>query len=209
MRSWKTPALLATIGLCGWGSLFAQGPVLPTHNEPTLVSPTPAADTPVPGSSYSEVVAPAPVDEPAPVVSEGAASGSGIEIHSAPALPSGGSKADEAAPPLESTVISSDPVMTGPELAQPACNCQDGSTAVGGPAYGAPVMGWNYGGYGHYSPPPPAGPIYTMGSGSGVAAGVLTPISNSGGLHTRYPYYSYRAPWYYQGPPSLNVTIVW
>ena len=76
---------------------------------------------------------------------------------------------------------------------------------MGGPAMGGGTSGSGYG----VTPPPAAGLIYTMGSGSGVAAGVLTPVSNSGGLHTRYPYYNYRAPWYYQGPPSTNVTIVW
>lgn len=29
------------------------------------------------------------------------------------------------------------------------------------------------------------------------------------GLHTRYPYYSYRRPWYTPGPASLNVNIIW
>ena len=58
------------------------------------------------------------------------------------------------------------------------------------------------GGYGY-------GASYTQGSGSGVSSGVLSPNANSGGLHTRYPYYNYRHPWYYQGPPSQNVTIIW
>ncbi|WP_437204926.1 hypothetical protein [Planctomicrobium sp. SH664] len=30
-----------------------------------------------------------------------------------------------------------------------------------------------------------------------------------GTLHERYPYYSYRRPWYTPGPVSQNVTIVW
>jgi len=29
------------------------------------------------------------------------------------------------------------------------------------------------------------------------------------GLHARYPFFSYRAPWYTPGPASWNVTIVW
>lgn len=29
------------------------------------------------------------------------------------------------------------------------------------------------------------------------------------GLHARYPYYSYRRPWYTPGPASLNVNIIW
>jgi hypothetical protein len=28
-------------------------------------------------------------------------------------------------------------------------------------------------------------------------------------FHVRYPYYSYRRPWYTPGPGSVNVTIVW
>jgi hypothetical protein len=29
------------------------------------------------------------------------------------------------------------------------------------------------------------------------------------GWHPRYPYYSYRRPWYPAGPASANVTIIW
>lgn len=29
------------------------------------------------------------------------------------------------------------------------------------------------------------------------------------GVHARYPYYSYRRPWYTAGPASANVSIVW
>lgn len=31
----------------------------------------------------------------------------------------------------------------------------------------------------------------------------------AGGEHARYPYYSYRRPWYTPGPISRNVNIVW
>ncbi len=218
MRSWKTPALLATMAVSGLGSLFAQGPILPVVSEPApasaapeAVTPIPAAEAPVPGSNYAEVVAPSPIPEPngppaaapsyeaAPVASGAPASGGTLEVHSAPVAGSE-NQTTVNAPPAESVVLPSAPA------AQPACDCQGNGAGYGGPAYGAPGMGPGYGGYG---PVPPAGPIYTYGSGSGVAAGVLTPISNSGGLHTRYPYYNYRAPWYYQGPPSLNVTIIW
>lgn len=211
MRSWKTPALLATMALGGLGSLFAQGPALPSVPAPTPVGessvpvpPAPAADAPVSGSNYSEVVAPDPIIEAgdqsgaAPAheaASEVPVSSGALEIHSGPAPGS-----ESAVPATESVVLPSAPV------AQPACNCQGNGAGYAGPAYGGPGVGPAYAGYG---PVPPTGPIYTHGSGSGVAAGVLTPISNSGGLHTRYPYYNYRAPWYYQGPPSLNVTIIW
>lgn len=211
MRSWKTPALLATMALSGLGTLFAQGPALPTASAPTPASestvpasPVPAPDAAVSGSNYSEVVAPAPINEAndhsgaAPTyeaATEASTSNGAVQIHSSPATVS-----EYPAPAAESVVLPSAPA------APPACNCQGQGAEFAGPGYGAPAMGPGYGGYG---PVPPAGPIYTYGSGSGVAAGVLTPISNSGGLHTRYPYYNYRAPWYYQGPPSLNVTIIW
>lgn len=39
--------------------------------------------------------------------------------------------------------------------------------------------------------------------------GLIAPESGTAGSHIRYPYYSYRRPWYYPGPASNNVTIVW
>ena len=40
-------------------------------------------------------------------------------------------------------------------------------------------------------------------------AGQFGPLFNARGEagHIRYPYYSYRRPWYYPGQPSFNVTI--
>ncbi|HWL06960.1 MAG TPA: hypothetical protein VNQ76_00960 [Planctomicrobium sp.] len=34
-------------------------------------------------------------------------------------------------------------------------------------------------------------------------------FSPSVGMHDRYPYYSYRRPWYSPGPASRNVNIIW
>ena len=31
----------------------------------------------------------------------------------------------------------------------------------------------------------------------------------SGASHYRFPYYSYRRPWYFQGPPVYNFNVVW
>lgn len=36
----------------------------------------------------------------------------------------------------------------------------------------------------------------------------VIPGANAG-THLRYPYYSYRRPWYPAGPASVNVTIIW
>jgi hypothetical protein len=82
-------------------------------------------------------------------------------------------------------------------VAQPvgsSCGCQSGHAS-------------SYGGYGSHSGV--SGVFGVYGSGSGVGSGLLSPVANSGGLHARYPYYNYRHSWYYQGPASQNVTIVW
>jgi hypothetical protein len=44
------------------------------------------------------------------------------------------------------------------------------------------------------------------GYGNGYGYGYGPPVD---GVHARYPYYSYRRPWYTAGPASANVTIVW
>lgn len=36
----------------------------------------------------------------------------------------------------------------------------------------------------------------------------VAPPANDG-WHVRYPYYSYRRPWYPPGPGGVNVTIIW
>jgi hypothetical protein len=56
-------------------------------------------------------------------------------------------------------------------------------------------QGFGYNAGAHLVPPPPLG--------------LIQPQAYAGGLHERFPYYSYRRPWYYPGPVSLNVTIVW
>jgi hypothetical protein len=43
---------------------------------------------------------------------------------------------------------------------------------------------------------------------SGYRPEAVIPATNDG-LHLRYPYYSYRRPWYPAGPASVNVTIIW
>jgi hypothetical protein len=51
----------------------------------------------------------------------------------------------------------------------------------------------------------PAPVIWAPGYwGGGVFGGAVVD-----GWHNRYPYYSYRAPWYYPGPAGMNATIAW
>ena len=223
MRSWKTPALLATMGLCGLGSLFAQGPHLPSGSEPTpLSSPlnsagaTPTLDVTAPAPLASDEAAPAPIEQAAeePIVDQQI--NGNAPVSSGP-MPYGSGSVHIESAPVAGPAVMSAPLMDGAlPVSQPACGCQGGGSSVVGGLGGA----YDNQGYSHgYAPAYSNGyapgymygytPGYTMGSGSGVNSGVLSPDSNSDGLHTRYPYYNYRAPWYYQGPPSQNVTIVW
>lgn len=57
----------------------------------------------------------------------------------------------------------------------------------------------------------PSQNVYGGYGGAGVYGAMSFPQAPpvSGGLHERYPYYSYRRPWYTPGPASLNATIVW
>ena len=56
------------------------------------------------------------------------------------------------------------------------------------------------------APMVPIGPVM---SDFGVTPTNFGSFTNARGEigHVRYPYYSYRRPWYYPGQPSFNVTI--
>jgi len=66
-----------------------------------------------------------------------------------------------------------------------------------------------------WQPMPPAAPVAPVAQPSmydlmnGGYPGQFGPLFNARGEagHIRYPYYSYRRPWYYPGQPSFNVTI--
>lgn len=214
MRSWKTPALLAALGICGLGTLAAQNPMLPmaptpidmSSSPPMLSAPLPetfgpssdlpsARDYPgaaTPMHSYEAMEQPLSQDPgygPAPMMD----SSSSLGCNDCAAAPVASCHTCEEPAPVSTCNSCAVPQQM---MAAPACGgCQGGS---GGVSYGQS-------GYGQMS----YGQSHLMGSGSGVASGLLSPNANSGGLHTRYPYYNYRHPWYYQGPPSQNVTIVW
>lgn len=230
MRSWKTPALLATVGLCGLGSLFAQDPQLPSMSEPTpLNSPTlPMSDNSIPNPFDQNSVAPAPDYEPGPLplmeqslhpgsptYGETPAYDQSVHMQSAPAASCDGCAAPapvsaccDSTPACCSEQIAQSmptPVMVAaPVFSQPSCGCQGR-----GSSYGGSVAGSLNGSYGVGDTPSHRMGGYGSLSGSGVSSGLISPNANSGGLHTRYPYYNYRHPWHYQGPPSQNVTIVW
>lgn len=82
------------------------------------------------------------------------------------------------------------PPMTGGFYGQAGCGC-----GVPYPMYGAP--GLAVGGYGPYGFDAPVDP-YTMHFGPGFHR------YNIPDGHVRFPYYSYRRPWYTPGSPSFN-----
>ena len=186
MRSWKSSVLLATVGLSGLGALFAQDAPLPIQAgaTPVIESVQPLNIVPRVNTIEPTILAPVPESHP-PVeyTPESPVIGNSPVMHDS--WVSGPAPAPQYMPaPFQSGCCGA---VAGPAPGS-SCGCQGGSMMSGG--FG------NSGGAGY-------------GNGSGVSSGVLSPNANSGGLHTRYPYYNYRHPWYYQGPPSQNVTILW
>lgn len=218
MRNWEVPALLATVALGGLTSVFAQGPAVTPSLEPTPVadvatSPLPVAPSPAPvvinplmfSDSVPPAIAPEPVHGSSSAPAE-YASPAGTPVVSSPASCEGCAAAAPAetvvAAPAASCnscgVQASAPVVQTVAPPVGSCGCQSGQVGHGF---------HNYGGSGSHSGV--SGVFGVYGSGSGVGSGLLSPVANSGGLHARYPYYNYRHSWYYQGPASQNVTIVW
>lgn len=146
-------------------------------------APPPPIETVTPPVPVAE-----PVDRsigtiPAPLITQESATPGFVEIDALPTTNAAGEVLTPGIP--QPTYV----VAPAPQI---SCGCHD-SGSWGG--MNATHIGGTYGAI--------------QGTGSGVASGLLTPNSNSGGLHNRYPYYNYRHPWFYQGPPSQNVTIVW
>jgi hypothetical protein len=64
-------------------------------------------------------------------------------------------------------------------------------------------------------PAPQAAPVYGVPGGYnpyGLSTVPMNPslmVNGAAGEHPRYPYYSYRRPWYTPGPASRNINIIW
>jgi hypothetical protein len=54
-----------------------------------------------------------------------------------------------------------------------------------------------------------AGVMAVQNTGGFISGYEGLPDMDGHGVHYRYPYHSYRRPWFHPGPPSTNVTIVW
>ncbi len=118
------------------------------------------------------------------------------------------------------------PEESEPTLAPAAGAAANEAPAEGAPATGAPTAEFSR--PATYDPGPSAPPDYSyeeISDGYPAPAHTLVPPAlatgpvvrgagswggaTGGGIHLRYPYYSYRSPWTYGGPVSVNHTIHW
>ena len=108
---------------------------------------------------------------------------------------------DSAAMPMvphamPGSVYSPPPAMSySPMQYGTGCSCQSGGTAFSGGMY-APGVSPSLGGA-------------VMQSQNSLPGSGYTGGAHTAGMHTRHPYYSYRHSWFYDGPASQQVTIVW
>ncbi|WP_437193043.1 hypothetical protein [Planctomicrobium sp. SH527] len=199
--------MLNRSALCGLvlasGSLaaYADEPIVPPAPEKSVLPVSPYTGKPDFTPNGELVPTPAAATEQAPVPQNPLrANPSGSQFHPLPALMNGG-----GVPPAPAPTPASEPAG-----AVMAPRIPGGYVPVPGNGrviypVDAPT---NY----LYQPAP--GTIahspaqYNAFSTSGYPA-LPTSFSTSVGMHDRYPYYSYRRPWYTPGPISHNVNIIW
>lgn len=139
---------------------------------------------------------------------------------------------DEAPIPVPSPELAPLPAQSQPEIVPPSSGYPTpahsanaklppyyGSTVVPGINYGATA--WQPGGYSarrgrpyYYTTPGRTRPLYSVHEMSGTAWGIDHSVyryhfgpghyRRSEGGHYRFPYYTYRAPWYFPGHPIYN-----
>jgi hypothetical protein len=153
---------------------------------PVLFDPMPDAEASKEVPNTEAPLPPAPkLEAEKPVPPEPPVEGAPMAAPAIPATPSSAPVAAPMVPPPSDCAPAPRPVVVVPA---PAMGCACNRGAAGGVVpLGAGMAG--PAGYGY-------GPPYTA-------------VSAVGGLHDRYPYYSYRRPWYSPGPASVNVTILW
>ncbi|MFV0443553.1 MAG: hypothetical protein ACK5Q5_08280 [Planctomycetaceae bacterium] len=216
LRRTLAALLLSSVSL----SAHADDPALPTVPGPTLglspiAEPTPINGTNGSTSTYNGVASPQPVP-PGAAYSGPSYSNSGPSDNSGPSyneyagspstmLPSAPAYESPAYPfPMEYGVAAAgQPLNQGyapPSLT--GCSCQNGVTGYGSMSGQSTFTG----GFG-VATADIAGGHQAMGYHGG---GMETYTgATGGGMHVRHPYYSYRRPWYANGPMSQNVSIAW
>jgi len=209
------------------GALFFAGTQLLSAADP-LIPPAPTGDTIPPTATVPAIPAPPTPHVPIP-------SKIGPVPESAPTNPAQQKTTPAPIPPLPVPSATTPAVSPNQAVPQPIPENQpaipvpgrqvspipdsQGSMNGFGPGfpsavpnqftpvpYGQPVQPGPYGQYGAYSLP--GGPQYN----SFATVPNVIPYFHTGpagGEHPRFPYYSYRRPWYTPGPVSRNVNIVW
>ncbi|MCA8998055.1 MAG: hypothetical protein KDA80_13750 [Planctomycetaceae bacterium] len=93
--------------------------------------------------------------------------------------------------------VSSGPIYSAPIVSSPGVTY-----------YSQPAM--TYGAYNYPASSAPSAYDYDV---YGSSTQMMNPTGGApaygAGVHGRYPFFSYRAPWYTPGPVSRNITIVW
>ena len=182
--------LLLTVSamLCGVG--LADDPPLPTPGGPTLgIDPIPSG-TLTPSETYPSYQAAPEYNsyEPTPHVVQ-------------PTAPVQGRTLAPYSVPMQTQTYSSVPLTASTLPAASGCACNRGgstysASSLGIPA-GPPAAGVGFGYLGYTAMGYHGGGMETYTGAAGA------------GMHVRHPYYSYRRPWYANGPMSRNVTIAW
>jgi hypothetical protein len=174
------------------------------NSEPTpIASPGPSLGGPAISGAYeaSPSIQPIPANsyQSEPVISYG--SGDPGTIQSGPVY--GDSYVSEY--PVESAPVMSAPLSTYSDAPYASvggggCACQSNATVYSGGSLGLPAG--DFGGYAGSAVGYQA--MGYHGGGMETYTGAV-----GGGMHVRHPYYSYRRPWYANGPMSHNVNIAW
>lgn len=197
----RTPAALLLLSAVS-SSLFADDPLIPGAGGPTLgLSPLPPASA-APLSAAPAIGAPTTIHSHDPQANYRDPSGAEMPLSGvAPLTTDASTEAYSSMPAYGSAPVAS---PSAPMLAMPAagCGCQGGTLySAGAAALPAtmPYMGAGYGadfGLGYDA--------LGYAGGTGGYTGAF-----AAGMHVRHPYYSYRRPWYANGPMSHNVSIAW
>ncbi|MEZ6066713.1 MAG: hypothetical protein R3B90_13640 [Planctomycetaceae bacterium] len=181
-------------------------PPVPHSDGPTPILSAPSNDAGAVGSVHSEAIPSGPKVSPQPMHIDSFPHGdyqsdsyehgsyTADDSHMSGAVINGESYVTEYQSPMPYHAAPLAPLSAG-------CNCAGGSSFGSTPVGGA--TGFGGASYGYTAGTDAMGLSNTAG---GVGGYTGAPAS---GMHQRHPYYNYRAPWYYVGPASNTVTIIW
>lgn len=184
-------------------------PVIPPLPEPSTKGPTsdpspPARPEAIPRATPPAAVSPSPAKPPLAPIPESRPSGS--TAGSLPAAPSTGFPTAPTGTPFPWSVTPMDPAFSGVQpgygWGQPDAFDSRMSQPYGAEGWSGSSQGFTNGmspygmpPYNSFATQPNFPPYFHTGP--------------AGGEHARFPYFSYRRPWYSPGPISRNVNIVW